>query len=303
MRIDVNEQGCIVLEEVYNGITLKTAELNIAMRDEDIEMSIPDGKGGHSRFCVRMKERAIDNEGIPVTIEYKVESATEPAAVPAINIIFDGPPDNDPPHFVEVEADSGKSIAIGNWVNQGKYWALRITASDLVNQKATAPALALATATALALAPAIAKAAEQGRWQKAIYSLLTRLCPVDGSGCDSGDPLDVTTIGQAIGYAEEGGSIATDDWLIAHTPGPWKWDTDSNDKDNLVGANGIKVLSPVSGMDRADLGIRTGPWNTEEAKANAYLVANASEMYKEIIRLRKRLFALERNYIVRLEEV
>lgn len=36
---------------------------------------------------------------------------------------------------------------------------------------------------------------EQARWQEAIYDLLTKLSgdnSLDGSGCDSGDPLDVT---------------------------------------------------------------------------------------------------------------
>lgn len=37
------------------------------------------------------------------------------------------------------------------------------------------------------------KEEEQGRWQRAIYEECKRVLPdVDGSGCDSGDPLDVT---------------------------------------------------------------------------------------------------------------
>jgi hypothetical protein len=36
---------------------------------------------------------------------------------------------------------------------------------------------------------------EQARWQQRIYALLEKECPsinIDGSGCDSGDPLDLT---------------------------------------------------------------------------------------------------------------
>ena len=37
------------------------------------------------------------------------------------------------------------------------------------------------------------EAEEQARWQEAIRELLVRYHPdVDGSGCESGDPLDVT---------------------------------------------------------------------------------------------------------------
>jgi hypothetical protein len=49
---------------------------------------------------------------------------------------------------------------------------------------------------------------EQGRWQDAIYQLLQKLVPeacVDGGGCDSGDPLDVTLseIAQAISHLKD----------------------------------------------------------------------------------------------------
>ncbi len=44
-----------------------------------------------------------------------------------INIIFDGPPGHDAPRFVEVETDDGKSIGIGEWIQKGNHWALRIT--------------------------------------------------------------------------------------------------------------------------------------------------------------------------------
>jgi len=44
----------------------------------------------------------------------------------AINIIFDGPPGHDAGRFVEVETDEGKSIKVGEWIQKGNYWALRI---------------------------------------------------------------------------------------------------------------------------------------------------------------------------------
>ena len=44
-----------------------------------------------------------------------------------INILFDGPPSHVSGRFVEVETDDGKSINIGEWIQKGNYWALRIT--------------------------------------------------------------------------------------------------------------------------------------------------------------------------------
>lgn len=51
---------------------------------------------------------------------------------------------------------------------------------------------------------------EQARWQDAIYAALQMHVPdvassLDGSGCDSGDPLDVTLaeIAQAINFIKD----------------------------------------------------------------------------------------------------
>ena len=45
----------------------------------------------------------------------------------AINIVFDGPPDNEGGRFVEVENDKGESINIGKWGKRDDgYWVLRI---------------------------------------------------------------------------------------------------------------------------------------------------------------------------------
>jgi hypothetical protein len=44
-----------------------------------------------------------------------------------INIIFDGPPGPEPGRFIEVEADDGRSISIGEWIQRpDKKWAFRI---------------------------------------------------------------------------------------------------------------------------------------------------------------------------------
>jgi len=44
-----------------------------------------------------------------------------------IRIVFDGPPGPEGSRFIEVEDASGKSIAVGQWVENGKVWELRIT--------------------------------------------------------------------------------------------------------------------------------------------------------------------------------
>lgn len=49
----------------------------------------------------------------------------------AINIILDCPPGPEG-SFVEVELDNGEGIRIGEWIERGKYWALRITPEDLL---------------------------------------------------------------------------------------------------------------------------------------------------------------------------
>jgi hypothetical protein len=75
-----------------------------------------------------------------------------------------------------------------------------------------------------------------------------------------------------------------------HTPGPWRWTPeDTRDKDKLTGANGEPVLSPVSGWDKRDLGIRTGKWGLPQiddggknASANAHLIAAAPDLLKAL---------------------
>ena len=55
----------------------------------------------------------------------------------AINIIFDGPPSHKSGRFVEIETDDGKSINVGEWIDQGNgFWALRITKLPKENEEA-----------------------------------------------------------------------------------------------------------------------------------------------------------------------
>ena len=44
----------------------------------------------------------------------------------AIRILFDGPPSHDSGRFVEVEDATGKSISVGTWKQEGRYWVLEI---------------------------------------------------------------------------------------------------------------------------------------------------------------------------------
>ena len=45
-----------------------------------------------------------------------------------IDVIFDGPPSHESGRFVEVEDMAGRSVDVGEWIDQGDgYWALRLT--------------------------------------------------------------------------------------------------------------------------------------------------------------------------------
>ena len=41
-----------------------------------------------------------------------------------IRVVFDGPPGQRSGRFVEVEDETGKSIRLGEWVQDGSYWYL-----------------------------------------------------------------------------------------------------------------------------------------------------------------------------------
>lgn len=55
------------------------------------------------------------------------------ADLPAIDIVFDGPPNAQPGRFVEVElADTKAGVSVGAWVEEEPLWRLRIHPADLV---------------------------------------------------------------------------------------------------------------------------------------------------------------------------
>lgn len=50
-----------------------------------------------------------------------------------VDIVFDGPPGPEAGRFVEVEDSSGKSISVGEWVQDGIFWRLRINFKRMTN--------------------------------------------------------------------------------------------------------------------------------------------------------------------------
>ena len=49
-----------------------------------------------------------------------------------IDIVFDGPPDNESGRFVEVENEAGEGINAGGWIERDDgYWVLRITQASV----------------------------------------------------------------------------------------------------------------------------------------------------------------------------
>ncbi len=60
--------------------------------------------------------------------ELQAEEA-QPAPSKTIDIVFDGPPGQQAPRFVEVENAAGASVSVGEWVHRDDgYWVLRIGA-------------------------------------------------------------------------------------------------------------------------------------------------------------------------------
>lgn len=56
--------------------------------------------------------------------------------IEAINVVFDGPPAPESGRFVEVEDDSGRSIAVGEWIKRhDNLWSLRITLADFTKKE------------------------------------------------------------------------------------------------------------------------------------------------------------------------
>ena len=57
-----------------------------------------------------------------------------------IQIRFDGPPGPEAGRFVEVEDTNGKSIRVGEWVQDGGYWLLVIDLAQLPEERAVVEA-------------------------------------------------------------------------------------------------------------------------------------------------------------------
>ena len=49
-----------------------------------------------------------------------------------IQIRFDGPPEHIAGRFIEVEDESGRSISVGEWTQDGSDWLLKIDTDDLL---------------------------------------------------------------------------------------------------------------------------------------------------------------------------
>ena len=49
-----------------------------------------------------------------------------------IDIVFDGPPSHDGGRLIEVESPAGIGLAIGQWIQDGELWRLRITLNDIL---------------------------------------------------------------------------------------------------------------------------------------------------------------------------
>jgi hypothetical protein len=63
--------------------------------------------------------REIERQGFRAT--------PRPRAGGYVDVVFDGPPDHEPPRFVEVEDEWGRSIRVGEWIRRpDEHWALRI---------------------------------------------------------------------------------------------------------------------------------------------------------------------------------
>lgn len=54
-----------------------------------------------------------------------------------IDIRFDGPPSHEAPRFIEVEDPAGASVKVGEWINDGGEWLLRIKPEDIAKPKRT----------------------------------------------------------------------------------------------------------------------------------------------------------------------
>ena len=70
MKISVDEDRTIVLEEVFNGVKLKTEEGNaigVCMRDDTLEINvIPKGSTKHNWWRINMQKGIIESDTHPI---------------------------------------------------------------------------------------------------------------------------------------------------------------------------------------------------------------------------------------------
>lgn len=96
-----------------------------------------------------------------------------------VDIVFDGPPSNLPPRFIEVEDGSGRSISFGRWIDRrdGK-WALRVPLSPI--GEVDVIAMVICNTLFGGYSPAEADRSDSspsGQARLAAQALLTRLLP------------------------------------------------------------------------------------------------------------------------------
>lgn len=97
----------------------------------------PSGSG-----LVESCETDCPGPGIPLAESLKLLGELRSASQPRpstpnflgheyVDIVFDGPPSNPAPRFVEVENPDGSGVNLGEWVERDDgYWVLRITDVD-----------------------------------------------------------------------------------------------------------------------------------------------------------------------------
>lgn len=159
--------------------------------------------------------REKTKEVYPSTTQPPAQDDFVPAMEKAIDRYFaETPPEKIAADIKDAEGNGlhplinrgSKSIAAGAAFELFMAWADRPTNAARVTEWME-PFFELAITTALA-AQAGEVEKEQARWQDEIYKMLCRVCPeaqIDGGGCDSGDPLDLTIseVAQGLNHWEE----------------------------------------------------------------------------------------------------
>jgi hypothetical protein len=118
--------------------TVQASERELA----DIRAELPADSGKSTALHIRQlfrEHREMAEEMVkgadPVDVHVAAHSTNnpprdsavaDPDSFPFIDIVLDGPPGPNPGRFVEVEDPRGRSIHIGQWIDRGDSWALRI---------------------------------------------------------------------------------------------------------------------------------------------------------------------------------